>query len=317
MMPFHDHVQHDLEMLGVQRCDLLFWRWEVCGVPGEVTVAGVPDRRTETRAEVDECIARKPFLAHGARDAHYFVRTGERAGRLQISESPQCRHLVQAGDARVLAHDHARLIRRNDEYVERQRRRGDELPRSTGEIECAVRSMNEHRPAVGSHEPLNRGASSVRRQAVAALSDDHGIGLSLAIELRASLAEAEQRSVSEGERHAGRRCVEREILNDRATGGLDSNPRRVVGYRDEQITGLHACKVGRTAAAPRNPSDLFVDELTCDWQLLWLPVLQWANRESRCLRAQRQDGDLDWLAGDGDVASGAADGKSAAGDVAA
>ncbi len=116
---------------------------------------------------------------------------------MQIAESPECGHLGQAGDARVLAHDHARLIRRNDEYVERQRRRGDELPGGTGEIECAVRLVNEHRPAVGSYEPLNRGASSIRREMIAALSDDHWIGLSLAIELRPSLAESEQRSVPE------------------------------------------------------------------------------------------------------------------------
>ena len=71
------------------------------------------------------------------------------------------------------------------------------------------------RPAVGADEPLNRRARAVSREPVAVgstLAVAHLIGRALAVELRAALAEAEQRTLRQQERHPRRRRVERQSL---------------------------------------------------------------------------------------------------------
>ena len=168
-------------------------------------------------------------------------RALERAMRLEIAERPTRRHLGKTRDARVLAHDDGRILRRDDEHVERKRRLlGRELPELAREVELAVRLVNEHRPAVRADEPLNRRACAVRREAISALPDDHSIGRALAIELRSAFAESEERAVADEEGHARRSGVEDEALDDDAGARFDGERRRGVGELDDEISRADA-----------------------------------------------------------------------------
>ena len=84
-----------------------------------------------------------------------FVRSGERAARLQIAQRPPRRHLRQAGDPRTHAWHRRRSF--DDEHVEWQRRvwSWSELAASARKIERAVGLMDEHRPPVGADQPLH------------------------------------------------------------------------------------------------------------------------------------------------------------------
>src|SRR6185437_2410160 len=222
VLAFDHDVNHDLEVLVLERGELLARLGEVAGMPAELAVARVPAGGRELRAEIDERVAGKALVAHRACDVGYLLGAGERAMRLQIAERPARRHLGQTGDARVLAHDRRRVARRYDEQVEWQRRIvRREHTTLRGEIERPGGLMDEHRPTVRADEPLHRRARAVRRQMVAALADDHPVRRALSVELRPALAESEQRTVAEDERHAGVRGIELETLNRRTVAGVN------------------------------------------------------------------------------------------------
>ena len=192
----HD-VQHDLVVERVEIVDRLLRIREDVLLPLELAVVRVPARRTEVGAEIDQRVARQLLLAHRLRDPHDFVGARERAMRLLVAERPQRRHLGQPGDARVLAHDRRRILRDDEEAVERQRRaavrrRALRPRRSNG----AERLVDEERPAVGADQPLDRHAAAVRAQLVAALPVPHRVDDAAAIELRASFAEPEERRLA-------------------------------------------------------------------------------------------------------------------------
>ena len=95
--------------------------------------------------------------------------------------------------------------------------------------------MNIAQP-LGADEPLDRRARAVRRELVAALAVAHRIGRALAIELRAALAEAEQRALGSRNDMPGAAASNVEALHDGAAirrrraclgCGLDQQRRRV------------------------------------------------------------------------------------------
>ena len=156
--------------------------------------------------------------------------------RLHVAERPLRRQFRKAGDAGVLAHDHERVARRHDEDVERGAGgRGRELAVRAGEVEGAVRVMDEHAPPVGADQPLDRRARAVGLQLVAALAVAHAIGLALAIELRAALTETEERPLRQEERHVRRLRVEHQPLHGHAGGRLDVERRRLRGEAHGQV----------------------------------------------------------------------------------
>ena len=85
----------------------------------------------------------------------------------------------------------------------RGRRAGrGESPLGPGQVERPVGLMDEHRPAGGADQPGHGHPPAVRPQPVSALAAPHPIDRAAAIELRAALAQAEDRAVAqvEGER---------------------------------------------------------------------------------------------------------------------
>src|SRR5258708_10463981 len=199
VMPLDDDVEHDLVVQVVQVRDSLFGIREGLLLPGELAVVGVPARRAEVGAEIDQRIARQALLAHRPGDPHDLVWTRERAMRLLVAERPERRHLREPGDPRVLAHGLRGIPGDDDEAVERKwgRRRHPALRAS--EIEGAERLMDEERPAAGADQPLHRHASAVRPQLVPALPVAHDVDGSAAIELRSAFTERQQRRVADQE----------------------------------------------------------------------------------------------------------------------
>src|SRR6185312_14854501 len=88
MLAFDHDVNHDLEVLVVERSELLARLGEVAGMPAELAVARVPAGGRELRAEIDERVAGKPLVAHRACYVGYLLGVRERAMRLQIAERP-------------------------------------------------------------------------------------------------------------------------------------------------------------------------------------------------------------------------------------
>src|ERR1019366_8620271 len=125
---------------------------------------------------------------------------------------PERRQLRIAGELGVLGHDRRRLARADDEEVEQdggsRRQRRQELAIGSREVERAERLMDEESPAVRADDPRHRHAAAMRAELIAALTTAHAVGRSAAIELRSTLAEAEQRTVAEGKAK-------------RAAGGVD------------------------------------------------------------------------------------------------
>ena len=165
--------------------------------------------------------------------------------RLHVAERPERRELGEAGDARVLANDVGRVCRGGDEDVQRRgvRNRRQHLPLRSSEIEHwrgrrrslrlrrrrHDRLMNVHAPAVRADQPLDRHATAVRAQLIASLAVPHPIGGPLAIELRAALAETEQRPFRQEERHIRARCIEGQPLH--------RLPRRIIHVQRRGVGG--------------------------------------------------------------------------------
>ncbi len=146
--------------------------------------------------------------------------------RLLVAERPERRQFGKAGELRVFRHDRDGIARADDEEIEGKRsadridlrsRRGDgETSIGAGEVERAVRLMNEHRPAARADQPLDWHAPAVRAQLIAALTVAHPIGRAAAIELRSAFAEAEDRAVAERERQRAGLLIDTELLNEAA-----------------------------------------------------------------------------------------------------
>jgi hypothetical protein len=94
----------------------------------------------------------------------------------------------------VLSHDLSGLASDNDEEIERECGRRARWIKATllaPKIKRAKRTMYEHRPAFSSNQPLNRNASAVSPQAIAALPVPHLIGGSATVKLRTAFSEPE------------------------------------------------------------------------------------------------------------------------------
>ena len=156
-------------MLRVHLVDHALRIGKVLLLPPELAVARVPARRRELGAEIDERVARQLLLAKRLRDRQDLVRPRQRPVRLHVAERPLRRHLRQAGDARVLAHDRPadRATTTTNTSSGRAGGGGRELAVGAGEVERAVRVMDEHPPPVGADQPLDRRTRAVGLELVA------------------------------------------------------------------------------------------------------------------------------------------------------
>ena len=143
--------------------------------------------------------------------------------------------------------------------------RGRELAVRAGEVEGALRMMDEHAPPVGADQPLDRRARAVGLELVAALAVAHAVGLALAIELRAALAEAEQRPLRQEERHVRRLRVERQPLHGHAGGRLDVERRRLRREAHGQVPGAHGLEGLGRAPGPDAFRCVGLGEPAIDW----------------------------------------------------
>ena len=113
--------------------------------------------------------------------------------------------------------------------------------------------MDVHAPAVGTDEELDRHASAMRTQLVAALTIAHPVRAALPIELRAPFTETEERSLREQERHRMTGGIEGELLNERARA-FDVKGGRLRGEADRELAGIDRLERFplATAACPAN-----------------------------------------------------------------
>ena len=136
--------------------------------------------------------------------------------------------------------------------------------------------MDEHAPPVGADQPLNRRARAVGLELVPALAVAHAIGLALAIELRAALAETEERPLRQEERHVRRLRVEHQPLHGHAGGRLDVERRRLRGEAHGQVPGAH--RLERLGHSPGRHAFRCVG--------LGEPAIDWHRRRGARLRGE-------------------------------
>ena len=126
------------------------------------------------------------------------------------------------------------------------------LPSVAGEVEGALRMVDEHAPAVGPDEPLIGERAPWVCELIAALTVAHAVGLALAIELRAALSEAEQRAFRQEERHIGRLGVEGEALHGPPFAVIDMNRRRRRREAHREVASAHGLERPSDARAARD-----------------------------------------------------------------
>ena len=207
------------------------------GVESKRAMTGVPARRAEAGAQVDQRITRELLLAECPRYRQDLLTARQRAMGLLVAQRPQRRHLGESRQSRVLRHDLCWIARRNDEKVEWKRRVRSARIETTflsAEVEGSRRVVNEHRPTARSDQPLDRQAPAVRSQHVSALSASHAVQRAAAIELRAALPEAEQRLIAQKERQRTGLAIEAEMLHQAPIPSLDMDGQRIGRefYRD-------------------------------------------------------------------------------------
>ena len=273
-------------------------------MPGELAVARVPSRRRELGAEVDQRVARQLLLAHRARDAEDLVGSVERAMRLLIAERPARRHLRQAGDARVLAHDDRRIAstrrrtRRAAAPTQPAARSDLAVP---GEVERAVRLMDEHRPAVRADEPLDRRARAVRREAIAALP----VRIMRSVVPLRSNCGPPSPSPSSGPLPRRKDMPGAAASNVRRwttapVRVFTSIDRRSVVQLDDKVAGPDPRHARRRRSTSRHGADARSNQLAGERNFGRMSIANRLDRDPRGHGAQRCDGDLDRLARDRD-----------------
>src|SRR5262249_3680275 len=194
---FDDDVQNDPEMLVVEFTDRLLRIRKICWMPRELCIPRIPAGGSEAGTQINQRIARQFLFSEGPGDAHDLLGSAERSMRLHVTKRPKRRQLGIAGDAGVFGHDRRRVAGSHYEQIERQQFWRAELAvasRASSKVERAERLVNEHRPAICAHQPLDRNTSSMRSQLIAALSTAHRIDRAFAIELWPAFTETEQRT---------------------------------------------------------------------------------------------------------------------------
>src|SRR5947209_5623192 len=99
--------------------------------------------------------------------------------------------------------------------------------------------MNIHRPSASSDEQLHGDSAAVRSKFKRALTATHSVRIVAAIELWATLAEAEQRRVAGLEVEPACRGIEPQLLEKMAALPLDSDLQRGPRQLQCQVSGFH------------------------------------------------------------------------------
>src|SRR3954467_11165609 len=170
-------VKHYAEIIVVKLLDDFFRVGKDAGIPGERSIFRVPSGGAEASTEIDQRIAGKLFVAKCSGLGENFFAAGQRAMRLLVSETPQRRHFGVTGEPGVFSHDDGGVRGADKEDVEGGTGIGrPECTLRSSEIERSEGLMNKHRPSFGADDPRYRNTSSVRFQAISALSAHHAVG---------------------------------------------------------------------------------------------------------------------------------------------
>src|SRR5579872_582034 len=186
-------------------------------VPHKRSVLRIPSRRAKSRPEINQRIARQFLFAKCLRLAENFFFARQRPMRLLIAKTPQRRHFRMPRQPRIFRQNRRRFLRRYYKNIERQqgvsllrlklssRRRQIERPKWLMEID---------RPSARSHQPRNRHATTMSRQAIAALPAHHFVDRPAPIELSSTFTQSEQRRFSRVERNRSVARIDRQRLNN-------------------------------------------------------------------------------------------------------
>ncbi|GBC78216.1 hypothetical protein HRbin08_01703 [bacterium HR08] len=291
-----DDVKDDAEIHLVQLADHALGIREDGPVERERSVGRVPARRSESRPQVDEHVARQLLLAEGSGDRQDFIRTGERAMRLLIAEGPQGRHLGQSCEAGIFGHDLGRLLRSDDEDVQRKRSFGRtwlEAPLRSCEIERPIGLMHEHRPTGRPDEPGDRHAPTVRAQAIPSLTAAHEIARAPTIELWPALSETENRSLAQEKIHRAGARIEPQPLHEAPFARLDMNRQWFRGKPDDEFSRWHPLRTAKRSQPRNRWPPRFSNERTILWDWCWPVGVQRHHAQTHRARAHRRNHDLD------------------------
>src|SRR5262249_53654772 len=112
-------MQYYAKIHSVQLIDHFFRFRKHVTVEDKRTVRGIPTRRSETRAEINQRIAGQFLFAKSFCDPENRIGSAERPVRLLITERPEWRHLWRASQPRVFSHNLMRLASSDNKHVER------------------------------------------------------------------------------------------------------------------------------------------------------------------------------------------------------
>src|SRR5215467_10064581 len=104
--------------------------------------------------------------------------------------------------------------------------------------------MEEHRPPSGPDQPGNRDSAAVRAELVAALAAAHSIQRAAPVELRAALAQRQQRTATSAEGKDAGLLIEAKLLYSGAPGRAHRERERIRRDVDTQVACLHFLRFG-------------------------------------------------------------------------
>src|SRR5260370_1354878 len=147
--------------------------------------------------------------------------------------------------------------------------------------------MNVHGPARRADRELDGHSAAMRRKPVTALPASHPVGGAAAVELRSTLAQAEQRAFADLETDDSCSRIHLELLHQSTALGLNPNGQRVRGKPKCQVAAFHAARsIERTQLGHWRPPIVLSKRAVRRYRL-WLAMLQRPDRHSGPLRPDR------------------------------
>ena len=229
-------MQDDFEVLLVKGLEV--FGHECIRVEVHRAVAGVPTIGAITGAEINQRVARKTLLAKGARDFQRFLRPGERAMGLKITERPFWRHYGLACQTNILCQRVGWLLDVDDEHIQRGIGLWDEASLARAQIKLSVRCVYEEGPAFGADQKGRRHHRTKHGTIPSTPTRLHGIQRAAAIKLLRAFAEAQERCCGdEGERSISA-VFKSQFLHQLSVFAANRDRERLVTDCDRQFARL-------------------------------------------------------------------------------
>ena len=209
----------------------------------ERVVSEIPARRAKARAQINHRVARQLFFAEGAHLGQIVRFRRKGAVRLHVTKRPFRRHHRRARQPHELAHGIRRLLRVHDKHIGAARNRASlrmEHALALAQIKIATRFRHEQRPSFRADQERNVNPRTIGQQRRRSLAVLQRIKMFPAVELRAALAQPQQRRrrlKDDGVRATF--AVELQFLHQRPVRAAHKNGERLRRDGHAKLAGAH------------------------------------------------------------------------------